>query len=132
MQSLLNVPAEVVSANINAAVAKAAAKKRRIFVLGIMAGAFIAMGAQSSSLAVHNITDVGIARTLAGCIFPVGLMMIVFVGGELFTGDCMMSMACMKGHIGFGSLLRTLLIVYLGNFAGAVLIAFLVASQRPV
>ena len=81
MQSLLNVPAEVVSANINAAVAKAAAKKRRIFVLGIMAGAFIAMGAQSSSLAVHNITDVGIARTLAGCIFPVGLMMIVFVGG---------------------------------------------------
>ena len=96
MQSLLNVPAEVVSANINAAVAKAAAKKRRIFVLGIMAGAFIAMGAQSSSLAVHNITDVGIARTLAGCIFPVGLMMIVFVGGELFTGDCMMSMACMK------------------------------------
>ena len=129
MQSLLNVPAEVVSANINAAVAKAAAKKRRIFVLGIMAGAFIAMGAQSSSLAVHNITDVGIARTLAGCIFPVGLMMIVFVGGELFTGDCMMSMACMKGRIGFGSLLRTLLIVYLGNFAGAVLIAFLVAHS---
>ena len=85
MQSLLNVPAEVVSANINAAVAKAAAKKRRIFVLGIMAGAFIAMGAQSSSLAVHNITDVGIARTL--------------------------------------------LIVYLGNFAGAVLIAFLVAHS---
>ena len=129
MRSLLNVPAEVVSANINAAVAKAAAKKRRIFVLGIMAGAFIAMGAQSSSLAVHNITDVGIARTLAGCIFPVGLMMIVFVGGELFTGDCMMSMACMKGRIGFGSLLRTLLIVYLGNFAGAVLIAFLVAHS---
>ena len=123
------MPAEVVSANINAAVAKAAAKKRRIFVLGIMAGAFIAMGAQSSSLAVHNITDVGIARTLAGCIFPVGLMMIVFVGGELFTGDCMMSMACMKGRIGFGSLLRTLLIVYLGNFAGAVLIAFLVAHS---
>ena len=77
MQSLLNVPAEVVSANINAAVTKAAAKKKRIFVLGIMAGAFIAMGAQSSSLAVHNISDVGIARTLAGCIFPVGLMMIV-------------------------------------------------------
>lgn len=72
MQSLLNVPAEVVSANINAAVAKAAAKKRRIFVLGIMAGAFIAMGAQSSSLAVHNITDVGIARTLARMYFPSG------------------------------------------------------------
>ena len=48
MQSLLNVPAEVVSANINAAVAKAAAKKRRYFVLGIMAGAFIAMGASQA------------------------------------------------------------------------------------
>ena len=105
MQSLLNVPAEVVSANINAAVAKAAARKG-VFCPGDHGGCFIAMGAQSSSLAVHNITDVGIARTLAGCIFPVGLMMIVFVGGELFTGDCMMSMACMKGRIGFGSLLR--------------------------
>ena len=130
MQSLLNVPAEVVSANINAAVDKSSRQRKGVFLSwGIMAGAFIAMGAQSSSLAVHNITDVGIARTLAGCIFPVGLMMIVFVGGELFTGDCMMSMACMKGRIGFGSLLRTLLIVYLGNFAGAVLIAFLVAHS---
>ncbi len=129
MQSLLNVPAEVVSANINAAVTKAAAKKLRVFVLGIMAGAFIAMGAQSSSLAVHNISDVGIARTLAGCIFPVGLMMIVFVGGELFTGDCMMSMAFMKGRMNLASLLRTLVIVYLGNFVGALLIAFLTAHS---
>ncbi len=129
MQSLLNVPAEVVSANINAAVTKAAAKKIRVFLLGIMAGAFIAMGAQSSSLAVHNISDVGIARTLAGCIFPVGLMMIVFVGGELFTGDCMMSMAFMKGRMNLTSLLRTLVIVYLGNFVGALLIAFLTAHS---
>ena len=104
-------------------------QEKAYFCPGDHGGCFIAMGAQSSSLAVHNITDVGIARTLAGCIFPVGLMMIVFVGGELFTGDCMMSMACMKGRIGFGSLLRTLLIVYLGNFAGAVLIAFLVAHS---
>ena len=41
----------------------------------------------------------------------------------------MMSMAYMKGRMSLGSLLRTLLIVYLGNFAGAVLIAFLVAHS---
>lgn len=95
----------------------------------MMAGAFIAMGAQSSSLAVHNISNVGLARILAGCIFPVGLMMIVFVGGELFTGDCMMSMAWMQRKIHFTDMLRTLVLVYVSNFVGAALIAFLVAHS---
>ena len=66
MQSLLNVPAEVVSANINAAVAKQQ-QERRILSWGSWRVPLL-HGSQSSSLAVHNITDVGIARTLAGCI----------------------------------------------------------------
>lgn len=50
-----------------------------------MAGAFIAFGGATSSTAVHAVENVGVARALAGCIFPVGLMLIVFLGGELFT-----------------------------------------------
>lgn len=129
MNALLYVPKEVVDATMEAAAGKAASKFTRLLVLGMMAGAFIAMGAQASSLAVHGISDVGMARTLAGCIFPVGLMMIVFVGGELFTGDCMMSIAWMKREITSWQLLRTLVLVYLGNFIGAFLIGALVNAS---
>ena len=42
--------------------------------------------------------------------------MIVFVGGELFTGDCMMSMAWMQRKIHFADMLRTLVLVYVRQF----------------
>jgi len=64
-----------------------------------MAGAFIAFGGAASNVAVHDISNVGLARTLAGVIFPVGLMLVVLVGGELFTGNCLMIMARMDKKI---------------------------------
>ena len=92
MNEHMNAPAEVIEVNINAGVTKANLPLGKMILLGIMAGAFIAIGGSSSNVAVHSIADVGLARTLAGCIFPVGLMMIVLIGGELFTGNCLMIM----------------------------------------
>ena len=63
MQTLLNTPHEIIQQNILGAAAKAKTRILNILVLGIMAGSFIAMGAQSSSLAVHNISNVGLADT---------------------------------------------------------------------
>lgn len=126
MNSLFYTPQEIVQANMNGAVLKTTASKRKIFSMGIMAGMCIAFGAQASNVAMHNIDNVGLARLAAGCVFPVGLMMIVFIGGELFTGDCMMSMACIKRKITVAALVRTLVIVYLGNLVGAVAIAAVV------
>ena len=51
--------------------------------MGIMAGVCIALGAQSSNVAMHDISNVGLARLVAGCVFPVGLMMIVFIGRRI-------------------------------------------------
>ena len=127
MNSTPNTPGEVINTTIHLASAKADAAPLRTFLLAVMAGAFIALGAQSSSLAVHSIGNVGLSRTLADCIFPVGLLMIVFVGGELFTGDCMMAMACMKKTLSFKRLVITLITVYFGNFCGGLLISTLAA-----
>ena len=112
MDSMFNTPQEVVQANMNGAVKKATTSKKKVFFMGIMAGVCIALGAQSSNVAMHDIANVGLARLVAGCVFPVGLMMIVFIGGELFTGDCMMTMACIKKKISVAALIRTLVIVY--------------------
>ena len=122
----MNTSKEIIELNMNAAVNKANLKLSKMIALGILAGMFIALGAAISNTAVHTIKDVGLARTLAGAIFPVGLMMIVFIGGELFTGDCMMTMACIKRKISVASLIRTLVIVYFGNMVGAVALAYLV------
>ena len=77
-------------ANMKAGEGKVQLPLLKCILLGLMAGAFIAFGGATSSAAIHNISNQGVAKALAGTIFPVGLMMIVFVGGELFTGDCLM------------------------------------------
>jgi formate/nitrite transporter len=97
-----------------------------MILLGILAGAFIAIGGEASNLAVHGIGDVGLARTLAGVIFPVGLMMIVLVGGELFTGNCMIIMAVMDKKTTWVKYIRNLVVVYFSNLVGALIVDVLV------
>lgn len=122
-------PQQIVTANIRAAAGKTQLPLLRMVLLGIFAGIFIACGASASSVAMHAIPNVGLARLVAGCIFPVGLMMIVFVGGELFTGDCLMIMGCLHGSYSLWSMLRVLTAVFVSNFLGAALLAALVSSS---
>ena len=98
----------------------------KMFLLGICAGAFIAFGAEAANLASHNVTEVGIQRLIMGCVFPVGLMMVVLLGTELFTGNCMMVASLCDRRIGIGALLRNWVVVYLGNLVGAAIIVLLV------
>lgn len=126
MNKRYNTPGEVIEANMTGAVAKAGLPLGRMILLGILAGAFIALGAATSNTAVHAVSNVGLARTIAGCIFPVGLMMIVFVGGELFTGNCLIFMAVLDKRVRIKSFLRNLAVVYFSNLLGALVIAVLV------
>ena len=89
-------------------------------------GTFIAFGGATSSAAIHNISNQGIAKALAGAIFPVGLMMIVFVGGELFTGDCLMIAGTIDKRFSVLQMIKTLVVVWLSNMAGAIIISILV------
>ncbi len=125
MEVYFNSPAEVVEANIKGAQGKASLPAWKMILLGMLAGVFIALGGAASSTAVHGIADVGLARTVSGMIFPVGLMMVILLGGELFTGNCLMVMAVLDRRVTWGRLLRNLVIVYLSNLAGAVLTALL-------
>ena len=119
-------PQQIVAANIAAGKAKTELSLFRMILLGIFAGMFIACGASASSVAMHAISNVGLARLVAGCVFPVGLMMIVFVGGELFTGDCLMIMGCLHKKYSALDMLRVLTIVFLSNFLGSALFAYMV------
>lgn len=121
--SVIVLPQQIVEGNIKAAEGKAAMPFWRMVLLGIFAGMFIAGGAAASNVAMHAVGNVGLARFIGGCIFPVGLMMIVFIGGELFTGDCMMIMGCIHKRYTVINMLKVLAIVWITNLIGAVAVA---------
>ncbi len=98
-------------------------RTHKVFGRAILAGMMIAFGASASNVAAHAVTNVGLSRLVAGCVFPVGLMMVVLLGAELFTGDCLMAMGNAEGTCTILDLCKFLLVVYVGNFAGSVLLA---------
>lgn len=114
---------------MDGAQAKFGQSASKIFVKAIFAGMMIAMGASASSVAAHTVGDVGLARLVAGVVFPVGLMMVVLLGAELFTGDCLMVMNVVDRRAKTSKLIKILVLVYLGNFVGANLLAWCISMS---
>lgn len=128
-QSQMNQPSQVVEGYIKAGVGKAAMPLARMILMGICAGIFIACGASASNMGMHTIANASAAKIVAGTIFPVGLMMYILIGGELFTGDCLMVMGAMDKRYSFVSVAKVLMIVFLSNLIGSVLLAFFVFAS---
>ncbi len=128
-QSQMNQPSQVVEGYIKAGVGKATMPLGRMILMGICAGIFIACGASASNMGMHTIANASAAKIVAGTIFPVGLMMYILIGGELFTGDCLMVMGAMDKKYSFVSVARVLTIVFLSNLIGSVLLAFFVFAS---
>jgi formate/nitrite transporter len=100
-----------------------------LFVLGILAGAFIALGAMFATTVLAGADGVlpfGVSRLLAGTAFCLGLILVILGGAELFTGNALMVMAVAARKLTLMAMLRAWVIVYAGNFVGAVGTAFLV------
>lgn len=125
----IQTPAEIIEANIESGKGKAELPVIRMILLGLMAGGIIALGGSASSVAAHDIGSVGVARLLTALVFPVGLMMIVLAGGELFTGNCMITMAVLDGQTTLRKKIRNLVVVYISNFIGAIVIDLLVFAS---
>lgn len=119
-------PKESAELKIEEAKNKASMPLLKMILLGLLGGAFIAFGAAASSTAAFGISNVGLARLVSGCVFPVGLILIVVCGAELFTGNCLMGIAVFDRQIKVKGLVRNLVIVWITNFVGAALIALLV------
>lgn len=95
-------------------------------VLSILGGAFIAFAAQGSNVAIHTIDSVGLSKTLPGALFATGLMMVVISGAELFTGNSLIVISCLRRKSKWVAMFRKWLFVYLGNFLGSILIAYFI------
>ena len=116
-------PTQITDNYMQASIGKAKAPVWRLFVLGVAAGMFIGLGAVASSTAAHALDDAGMVRFVSGLIFPIGLMMVILLGTELFTGNALMVTAALGKKISWAGLARNWVVVYVGNFVGAVLLA---------
>lgn len=99
-----------------------------LIILGLLAGAFIALGAIFMTVVVTGAGDLpwGVGRLLAGLVFSLGLILVIVGGAELFTGDSLMIVACASRRITLAALLRAWSLVYIGNIIGAIGTAALV------
>ena len=118
----MNTPKEIARSFAELGVKKAGTPTGRLYLLAVLAGMFIAFAGVGSTIA--NVT---VNRLAGACVFPAGLAMVVIAGSELFTGDNLMIVSLLEKRITFGKMLFVLLIVYLGNVAGAFLVALLAA-----
>lgn len=104
---------------------KAALPWKRMLVLAVFGGMFIALAGVASTWASMLVENLSLRRLIAGCVFPAGLAMVLITGVELFTGNHLMTIAWLEKRITLGAMLRNWAVVYCGNLIGAVLIAAL-------
>lgn len=104
-----------------------------MFALAILAGAFIGIGAIfcTTVLAGSGSLPYGVARLLGGLVFATGLILVVVGGAELFTGNNLIMMAFASGKVTMAALMRNWVIVYIGNFVGSIVTAYIMfVSQQ--
>lgn len=117
---------EAIKNYIKGCEAKQKSKTLYLFWKAIFSGLMVGTGAAISSVAAHSVTNVGLARLTAAVVFPVGLMMVILLGMELFTGDCLAIMGSFDKKTRISFFFKLLIVVYLGNLVGGSLLAFLI------
>ncbi|NQT07022.1 MAG: formate/nitrite transporter family protein [Candidatus Omnitrophica bacterium] len=130
MDNLFLSPLEISKSLSRIGVKKATATVFELLIFGILAGIYIAFGANGAIAILSGGTlDPGLARFLAGSVFSVGLMLVIIPGSELFTGNILMTIGYIYRKYTFSKVLRNWLLVYLGNMLGAILIGWLVYTS---
>lgn len=102
---------------------KAGKRTNQTFVNAVLAGIFIALAGFTAAMASHGIGNFGLAKLVSGLIFPVGIILVVICGAELFTGNHLMSVAWFEKSITGKQIAKNWTIVYVGNLIGILVIA---------
>ncbi|WP_417203577.1 formate/nitrite transporter family protein [Acetoanaerobium sticklandii] len=129
MEKAYLTPKEIATATIETGIKKVKTKPLNQFILGILAGAFIAFASEGSNMAAFNLfakpETYGLGKALAGVVFATGLMLVIIAGGELFTGNTLITIGVLEKKIKLKDMLSNWFFVYLGNFVGALFIAYM-------
>ncbi|MFB5674804.1 formate/nitrite transporter family protein [Paenibacillus terreus] len=120
-------PKQIAELTVETGVHKAHNPWQTAVILGFLAGAFIALGFLLDIRVIASAPAEwgSIANFIGAAVFPVGLVLVLLGGGELLTGNMMaVPLARMAGRITTGEVIRNLVLITLGNFAGALFVAY--------
>lgn len=120
-------PGEIANAIVNVNAKRGDLKTTPCILLGIMAGIFIGLGGLGNILVTQTLgnIDAGLARLAGAAVFPVGLMLVVMCGAELFTGNNLMTLAVVEKKTTMGKMFRNWGLVYVANFIGSLLLVLI-------
>jgi len=121
-------PLETIKAVQVTGTAKTLLPVDKLLLMGFLAGAYIAFGSLLALIVTAGMTKagypIGLYRFAFGAVFPVGLMLVVIAGSELFTGNCMFpTTAVLARKATVFGLLKNWIGSYIGNFIGALFVA---------
>lgn len=120
-------PAEIKEAIEKVGVKKANLPLQASFMLAMVAGGSIGLGAVYYSVVASDAElSFATTRVLGGLTFSLGLALVLIAGAELFTGNNLIVMAWASGKVSMRQMLRNWLVVYCGNLVGALGLVVLV------
>lgn len=140
------VPVEIAKAAIASGCTKCTTNWQKLLILGFLAGAYIAFGALLSEIVAGGLSNgtitaadggiwkialpAGLVKFAAGAVFPVGLILVVIAGSELFTGNCLFApISVLNKESTLKGLASNWTMVYIGNFVGSIFLAFFLAYK---
>ena len=111
-------PAEVAANYVSVGKGKANLPLGKMFLLAVLAGAFIALAGVGATFG-----NVYVNKAVGAAIFPAGLAMVMIAGSELFTGNCLLVIPWLEKEATMAQVLRNLVVVYLGNLVGGLFVS---------
>jgi len=124
-------PQEIAQALGGMAEKKVSATVQEQFFLAVLAGIYIGFGAVvATAVTSGKGLDVGLQRFLGGSVFSVGLMLVLIPGSELFTGNILMTVGFLGDRVRLSRIVRNWMVVWIGNFVGALLLAWLINQSQ--
>ncbi len=124
----MNTPAEIAKNYLTIGKSKVSLPIFRMFPLAVLAGVYIALAGVGATVAAVSVQSPSLAKLTGACIFPAGLTFVLLAGSELFTGNCLLSLPLLNGDIRLRPMLKSWLVVYIGNLCGSLLIAWAVCA----
>ncbi len=121
-------PKETAQAFVGVGKAKANLSSTNMILLGILAGAYIGFGSELATMVGHDASKfvgVGLSKFMFGAVFSIGLMLVIIAGAELFTGNNLIFLGVCEGSVPASKMLKNWVLVYIGNFIGSILVAWL-------
>lgn len=126
----VNTPEEILGLVEKSAVAKIQKPVNKLLVSAFLAGVFIAMGGLLSLMIGYGFPQLshdapGLQRLLSGFFFPLGLILVVFTGAELFTGNnAVLVPGALARRYGWHRVIANWTLVYVGNLLGALFFTY--------